>query len=55
MSCMICARCSKLVDTDFDLDGRWGDTDYTCEACCEREERFDGEDEGDVVAGEVTS
>lgn len=36
MSMMRCADCSELVDTDEDLNGLWGDTDYTCEACTEK-------------------
>jgi hypothetical protein len=35
---MRCDRCNRAVDTDYDLEGKWGDTTYTCEACCEREE-----------------
>jgi hypothetical protein len=35
MSMMICEKCDKLVDTDFDLEGIWSDTGYTCECCTE--------------------
>jgi len=41
MSMMRCAECGNIVDTDEDLEGRWGDTTYTCTACCEDEEESD--------------
>lgn len=35
MSMMICRRCDRHVDTDYDLDGVWGHTTYQCTACTE--------------------
>ena len=41
VSMMRCERCENVVDTDYDLEGEWSDTGYTCERCCEREETED--------------
>lgn len=40
MSMMRCESCDRFVDTDYDLEGRWGDTTYTCTRCCERDEEI---------------
>ena len=34
----VCRACAEYCDTDFDLDGVWTDTGYTCTACTERAE-----------------
>lgn len=36
MSVMRCAECQEPVDTDEDMNGLWGDTNYTCESCTEK-------------------
>ncbi len=43
MSMLRCERCDRVVDTDYDLEGIWSETGYTCERCTERDEENDDE------------
>jgi len=38
---IVCRQCGEYCDTDFDLDGVWTDTGYTCTACTEEREAQD--------------
>ena len=42
MSIAVCTLCTRYVDTDFDTDGVWLDTDFLCAICAERQENATG-------------
>lgn len=40
MSMMRCLHCENVVDTDYDLEGTWTDSDYICTSCTELSDAY---------------
>ena len=35
MSIMVCDRCDRYIDTDYDVEGEFTDTEFICALCIE--------------------
>lgn len=46
MSMVLCERCDRLVDTDYDCDGKWTDGGYIHWDCLTDEEQEEEQSNG---------